>query len=818
MSSTSAPSKSISDGLISRWIQHRDHHHRFLISVFGEAALAELLASFEGYTGWERELPEGSIITLGVKAGIALDRLWPTRSRRPLSWSSARAQLGGSEAALIVNAEEGIEPDALAAAFGAVSGGGVIIMYLPLQPPVNGLLKEKLSVWPHGIERVQEYLWTHLWNSLQCRSLFSRASHQIFTSIQPNHSGRTVSASSPTKIHTQDEIKPSVIIELPVIRVNALRAECLNRDQWEGVLTILQSHQREAFTAVALQAHRGRGKSSTLGVAAAALLFLGEREIAITAPDSYAVDSIFKRAEAVLIASGVSVERDETHLFCSLGSLIYHPPQDLWTRRVRPRILFVDEAAALPVPLLERLLESRPSLVFATTTHGYEGTGRGFSLRFRPFLQRKLRKLYEPQLTLPLRWGHDDPSEGWLMSSLLLDVDLSPRGGKAPLSAYRYRVLTGSELSQDWDLTREVFALLVHAHYRTQPSDLWRMLDAPNLTVHCLERLLNSNEEAQLPRLLSAALVSSEGGLPAELAARIFEGRERPRGQLFAANFAVHLNREIGATLQLRRIVRIATRPSEQGRGAGQALLKEIEIWANREGADLIGSSFGATEQLTRFWLRAGYTPLRLGVRQSHVSGERSLLVARGLSPRGVELVHELESEYAHDLGEQLRGVLSSIDPALVYTLSAHLGTVVRSKGSDSTPLQLSRHQWSGLAAVAFAGRAYELASTAAHRLTLHWVMHEASSPDSPAPLAPLGRLLITKVLQGQSWLEVTADAQLGSPSEAMKGISAALRLLFLHFAPAWAVQEARRFPYFDRDTKLCSELLPPRLTVTSGA
>ena len=836
--------------LISRldrlWRAAQRRSHRLLVIIQRRDAAQYASRLFAADTELSSLLPQGETLTLGIDEGHPFTEMWPDHTQVNLSWSSARSRLGGSEAALLVDGQDGVQPDALAAALGVIQGGGLILLCLPPMPPAQGQLKEQLTIWPRDSSEVGHQFWEIFWSACTNHQHIYELDHGIYCSrsVERNHSNQTSSHQINTHVNTHANThanKSSSISIDPATISPSLRQhlaahsaalevieKCpLTREQQEVILMALTSHSRQAFSALALSALRGRGKSSALGLIAAVFLLTGEGEVGVTAPSLYSIEAVFERARLALELVGVDVTRHEDSLTSTMGVIRYWTPQQLWTRQARPALLLVDEAAALPVPLLERLLEWRPSLVFATTTHGYEGTGRGFSLRFRPFLQNKLRKLYEPKLTQPLRWSIGDPVEAWMMSALMLDADVPLVSHPLHLTRYRYARIDTQDLIDQPELTREIFALLIHAHYRTQPSDLWRLFDSPNLTLHALclrDETLGRKESSHQHRgssdvkILAVALTSREGSLSAEQAAQVYEGRVRPRGQLFAANLAVHLNSEEGAQLTLERVVRIATLPTQQGRGAGSALLAEITRWANISDVDVIGSSFGATEQLTRFWLRSGMTPLRVGVRQSHVSGERSLLVAQALSQRAKLTMEELNLELARDFKEQLRGSLINLDPALVYTLFTslkhqdvdRLSTRSLDRHSDHS---ISDRQWRALGAVAFAGRAYELASESARILALHWLRDCTPDHTLPAPLAPLGRLIITKVIQGQRWLEVTADLKLGSTSEAMKGLSAALRLLYMTFAPAWATQWVKRFPQYDRPAKLCTQLHPLTLT-----
>ena len=161
-------------------------------------------------------------------------------------------------------------------------------------------------------------------------------------------------------------------------------------------------------------------------------------------------------------------------------------PRALLRGELHPDVIVIDEAAQLPVPLLERLVRTHPRarLAFATTTHGYEGTGRGFVLRFLRWLDDGERDVARLSLTEPIRWSTGDPLEALIRDVLLLDAQparLPPEAG-----TWVHAVLDREDLARDERVLTEVVGLLVHAHYRTTPGDVHRLLDAPNLTLHVL--------------------------------------------------------------------------------------------------------------------------------------------------------------------------------------------------------------------------------------------------------------------------------------------------------------------------------------------
>ncbi|STQ10133.1 tRNA(Met) cytidine acetyltransferase TmcA [Enterobacter cloacae] len=89
--------------------------------------------------------------------------------------------------------------------------------------------------------------------------------------------------------------------------------------------------------------------------------------------------------------------------------------------------LIVDEAAAIPGPVLEKLVARFPRVLLTTTVQGYEGTGRGFLLKFCA----QFSALQRYTLSTPVRWAAGCPLERVVASALLFDdtlIDQQPKG------------------------------------------------------------------------------------------------------------------------------------------------------------------------------------------------------------------------------------------------------------------------------------------------------------------------------------------------------------------------------------------------------
>ncbi len=494
-------------------------------------------------------------------------------------------------------------------------------------------------------------------------------------------------------------------------------------DALEAINRVAHGHRRRPLV---LTSDRGRGKSAVLGIAAAHLLHEGLPTILVTAPRLAAVDQLFAHAERCLPGAE-----------CSRGVLLWQgkrlefvPPDALTLQSHQAALLLVDEAAAIPTALLERMLADHARIVFASTIHGYEGTGRGFAVRFFRVLDARTPGWHLLRLEQPVRWSEGDPLERFTFRALLLDAESAADADvdSATSQSCVFEQLDRDALLQDETTLEELFGLLVLAHYRTSPDDLRYLLDGPNVRV-CILR--------HGAHVVATALVSREGGLPPVLARGIYEGRRRAHGHLMPQSLAVHAGFAEAPLLLADRVIRIAVHPAVQGRGLGQMLLQQLQAQAQQSGVDYMGASFGATKELLGFWQRGELLPVRVGLTREASSGTHSVMVMRPLSHAGEVLFDAVRMRLAEQLPLLLGEPLKDLDAALVSTLFQLM---------PPAALSLSRQDWQDVGSFGEALRGYEVCLPSLWRLA-------PSALTGGIVLTPVQRaMLIEKVLQRRGW------------------------------------------------------------------
>ncbi|ELY49967.1 tRNA(Met) cytidine acetyltransferase TmcA, partial [Natronolimnohabitans innermongolicus] len=473
-----------------------------------------------------------------------------------LPQANASELLGTTRTVISLDAHDGLRPNALGKVVGAVDGGGLLVFLTPpLEewPDERGAFDESLAVPPFGLEDVGGRFRHRLVETMRIHRGIGIVDLETETVVDDG-----LTHPAPRLVDGSDE---SVLESEPGLGFTAgtgpdappdarFPAEayeaCLTADQRDAVAALEtlspagtdepnvtdESDEPDEPQAVVLEADRGRGKSSAAGLAAGAFAADG-LDVLVTAPRSRNAAAIFERAGELCEtlpdcdAPTSGARRLET---ASGGRVRFLEPAaavggvdgggdasgGAGEALEAADIVIVDEAAALPVAVLEALLAA-DRVAFATTVHGYEGAGRGFSVRFRDRLAEGDHEVTERTLLEPIRYAAGDPVEVWAFRALLLDArpPVEPLVADAEPETVEYRRLEPDDLLADEQLLREAFGLLVLAHYRTEPNDLARLLDAPNLEARAL---LHEGH------VVSVALLAREGDLPPETRATMYEG------------------------------------------------------------------------------------------------------------------------------------------------------------------------------------------------------------------------------------------------------------------------------------------------------
>lgn len=624
----------------------------------------------------------------------------------------------------IMDCHDGIDPNALGAISGTLSGGGLLILLLPSLTELTHFAdpeKQRMAIWPHRAEDVSTRFLQRLKKIIFNTDNITRIEeHRAFPQA----------------------VKVANIADLSGYLENDT---CRTRDQQQAVQAIehvVHGHRRRPLV---ITANRGRGKSAALGIAAAGLLRQGVQRIIVTGPRLSATSMVFKHAQDLL----QSAQHSPGSISVDTGCLEYLAPDVLCQEKPPCNLLLIDEAAAIPATMLQQLLQHYARIVFATTTYGYEGTGRGFAVKFQETLNRKTPGWQSITMDLPIRWAPDDPLEEFVFRCLCLDATVTDTTRSVDAGQVEIIKLDRDTLIDDEPLLSAIFGLLVLAHYQTQPRDLRYLLDAIGLDIFVAT--FNSG-------LIGTAVVEQEGELDAATATAVYCNERRVIGHLLPQTLESFTGIQHASQARYARIVRIAVHPQCRRQGVGQKLLQAIEAGAGDQQLDIIGSTFGASSDLLSFWQQAGFSPVHIGLKHNTSTGTHAITYVKSLSTRGQEICSTARKRFMSRLSFQLGEAYQNVGWDIVRDIYQHT--------ARERKLQLTRDEWQDITSFANTLRGYEINAQPIYKL----IVQLFESGDA-VDICNINEqcLLITKVLQRQPWQALTAELNLSGKKDAIQ-------------------------------------------------
>ena len=489
---------------------------------------------------------------------------------------------------------------------------------------------------------------------------------------------------------------------------------------------------------LAVTAPRGRGKSAVTGLALAGLIRDRLEEgksfgVAVTSPSAVGASQIFEFLTLGLKALGIGfrAKRNASNVIVEIrgeGFRAYWEPPET-TLEDEADLLVVDEAAAIGMNYVENAVNSWRKVVLVTTVHGYEGSGKTFLRYLKKNLEERRIPTKWVSMTTPLRYSMGDPIERWLYDALLLDAE--PSETPKDLRLLIYDKLDKEELFGNERLLREVYGIMVTAHYRNNPNDLMIMGDG----VHHSIRALMAGD---LP--VGVIQTSDEGGLPKEMIDLALNGGTFD-GDLIPDRLIKHVRlREFGE-MRGWRVVRIAVVQELQDMGLGSIMLNMLVKEAEENGLDWVGSAFMADPRVLKFWIKNGFVPVHVAPRRNEKLGSYPIVVMRPISERGKRAVQVAAEVLKEKMLSVLHDVYFSMPPEIARLIL--IGTKVH-RDVNVSKVFLDK-------AVAFLKGVspYESSADAIHALVLKyfWDAKRDWSLSEEEEIA-----LVAKVLQGRPW------------------------------------------------------------------
>ncbi|MEQ2303504.1 N-acetyltransferase 10 [Ameca splendens] len=558
--------------------------------------------------------------------------------------------LGNTYGMCVLQDFEALTPNLLARTIETVEGGGIVVILLRTMNSLKQLYTMTMDV--HSRYRTEAH--QDVVGRFNERFILSLASCKNCVVIDDQLSVLPISSHmaniKPVPPKTQEEglspreqelkdLKESLQDTQPV---GMLVDCCRTMDQAKAVLKFIEAVSEKTLrSTVALTAARGRGKSAAMGLAVAGAVAFGYSNIFVTSPSPDNLHTMFE-----FIFKGFDAMQYQEHLDYEIiqslnpefnkavvrvnifkehrQTIQYIHPGDA-VKLGQAELLVIDEAAAIPLPLVKNLLG--PYLVFmASTINGYEGTGRSLSLKLIQQLRQQsaesqqnlsaenrntntarlaaARTLHEVSLHESIRYAPGDAVEKWLNELLCLDCLNIPRlisGCPLPQSCDLYYVnrdtLFCYHKASEAFLQR-LMALYVASHYKNSPNDLQMLSDAPAHHLFCLLPPVPPTQNS-LPEVLAVVQVCLEGEISRQSILNSLSRGKKASGDLIPWTVSEQFQDPDFGSLSGGRVVRIAVNPDYQGMGYGSRALQQLQMYYEGKFPTMDESTQPAHTQIT---------------------------------------------------------------------------------------------------------------------------------------------------------------------------------------------------------------------------
>ncbi|XP_076801006.1 RNA cytidine acetyltransferase-like [Clavelina lepadiformis] len=538
--------------------------------------------------------------------------------------------LGNTYGMCVLQDFEALTPNLLARTIETVEGGGIICFLLRSMKSLKQLYTMSMDV--HSRYRTESH--NEVVGRFNERFLLSVVTCENCLFIDDNLkvlpvSGNSLNITALPPKPAEDSLTPSQK-ELDSLKdslqdtqpVGCIVNCCKTIDQGKALLKFVDAISEKTLrTTVVMTAARGRGKSAALGLAISAAVAFSYSNIFVTSPSPENLKTLFE-----FVFKGFDALDYQEHLDYELiqstnpefnkavvrvnifkehrQTIQYIHPTDA-AKLSQAELLVIDEAAAIPLPLVQKLIG--PYLVFlSSTVNGYEGTGRSLSLKLVKQLREQSltlntatkqatasplgRSLYEITLEESVRYAPADPIEDWLNNLLCLNCGSSSFsrinvGCPPPSSCDLYYVnrdtLFCYHKASEAFLQR-LMSLYVASHYKNTPNDLQLLSDAPAHHIFCLLPPVSS-EQGTLPDVLCVLQICLEGEISKSSVESSLALGKRAAGDLIPWTVSEQFQDHGFASLSGARVVRIATHPDYQGMGYGSRALQLLEKYYEGE-------------------------------------------------------------------------------------------------------------------------------------------------------------------------------------------------------------------------------------------